>query len=161
MGTIRLALMATPTLQDFYQEVANPLLTSVTFEYPKNAVEEVTQNNFRLLFKGSEMVVAGKLREQSPDVLAARVSGQLVSVAGHPAGHGQLGHMGRGLVQTPALLGSSWLTLGRSQSALCHLRTTLSSRPGLPPCSSWRSWRPRPHSALGGCRQAGLFPFHR
>lgn len=64
-------------LQDFYQEVANPLLTSVTFEYPKNAVEEVTQNNFRLLFKGSEMVVAGKLREQSPDVLAARVSGQL------------------------------------------------------------------------------------
>ncbi|KAK2503038.1 hypothetical protein MC885_016061, partial [Smutsia gigantea] len=54
-------------LQDFYQEVANPLLTSVTFEYPKNTVEEVTQNNFRLLFKGSEMVVAGKLREQSPD----------------------------------------------------------------------------------------------
>ncbi|KAI5174330.1 Inter-Alpha-Trypsin Inhibitor Heavy Chain H4 [Manis pentadactyla] len=64
-------------LQDFYQEVANPLLTSVTFEYPKNTVEEVTQNNFRLLFKGSEMVVAGKLGEQSPDVLAATVSGQL------------------------------------------------------------------------------------
>nr|AAB34875.1 GP120, IHRP=ITI heavy chain-related protein {internal fragment} [human, plasma, Peptide Partial, 26 aa] [Homo sapiens] len=26
-------------------------LTAVTFEYPSNAVEEVTQNNFRLLFK--------------------------------------------------------------------------------------------------------------
>ncbi|XP_070246847.1 inter-alpha-trypsin inhibitor heavy chain H4-like isoform X1 [Myotis yumanensis] len=64
-------------LQGFYQEVANPLLTTVTFEYPGNAVEEVTQDNFPLFFKGSEMVVAGKLRAQSPDVLSATVSGQL------------------------------------------------------------------------------------
>uniref|UniRef100_G3S030 Inter-alpha-trypsin inhibitor heavy chain 4 n=1 Tax=Gorilla gorilla gorilla TaxID=9595 RepID=G3S030_GORGO len=64
-------------LQDFYQEVANPLLTAVTFEYPSNAVEEVTQNNFRLLFKGSEMVVAGKLQDWGPDVLTATVSGKL------------------------------------------------------------------------------------
>lgn len=64
-------------LQDFYQEVANPLLTAVTFEYPNNAVEEVTKDNFRLLFKGSEMVVAGKLRDQDSDVLSAKVSGQL------------------------------------------------------------------------------------
>ncbi|ELK07820.1 Inter-alpha-trypsin inhibitor heavy chain H4 [Pteropus alecto] len=65
-------------LQDFYQEVANPLLTAVAFEYPSNAVEDVTQDNFRLLFKGSEMVVAGKLRDQSPDVLSAKISGQLL-----------------------------------------------------------------------------------
>ncbi|XP_006196604.3 inter-alpha-trypsin inhibitor heavy chain H4 [Vicugna pacos] len=64
-------------LQDFYQEVANPLLTSVAFEYPSNAVEAVTQDHFRLFFKGSELVVAGKLRDQSPDVLSARVRGQL------------------------------------------------------------------------------------
>nr|KAF6310585.1 inter-alpha-trypsin inhibitor heavy chain 4 [Myotis myotis] len=57
--------------------VANPLLTTVSFEYPGNAVEEVTQDNFPLFFKGSEMVVAGKLRAQSPDVLSATVSGQL------------------------------------------------------------------------------------
>ncbi|MCQ7614219.1 VIT domain-containing protein, partial [Salmonella enterica] len=63
-------------LQDFYQEVANPLLSTVTFEYPSNAVEEVTQDNFRLLFKGSEMVVAGKLRDQGPDTLSAKVNGQ-------------------------------------------------------------------------------------
>uniref|UniRef100_A0A2K6GY02 Inter-alpha-trypsin inhibitor heavy chain 4 n=1 Tax=Propithecus coquereli TaxID=379532 RepID=A0A2K6GY02_PROCO len=63
-------------LQDFYQEVANPLLTAVAFEYPSNAVEEVTRENFQLFFKGSEMVVAGKLRDQSPDVLSAKVSGQ-------------------------------------------------------------------------------------
>uniref|UniRef100_A0A8C8YWP9 Inter-alpha-trypsin inhibitor heavy chain 4 n=1 Tax=Prolemur simus TaxID=1328070 RepID=A0A8C8YWP9_PROSS len=63
-------------LQDFYQEVANPLLTAVAFEYPSNAVDEVTRENFPLFFKGSEMVVAGKLRDQSPDVLSAKVSGQ-------------------------------------------------------------------------------------
>uniref|UniRef100_H0UTK9 Inter-alpha-trypsin inhibitor heavy chain 4 n=1 Tax=Cavia porcellus TaxID=10141 RepID=H0UTK9_CAVPO len=64
-------------LQDFYQEVANPLLTNVAFQYPSNAVEEVTQDNFRLLFKGSEMVVAGKLRDQRSDVFSAKVSGQM------------------------------------------------------------------------------------
>ncbi|XP_012627021.2 inter-alpha-trypsin inhibitor heavy chain H4 isoform X1 [Microcebus murinus] len=63
-------------LQDFYQEVANPLLTAVAFEYPSSAVEEVTRESFPLFFKGSEMVVAGKLRAQSPDVLSAKVSGQ-------------------------------------------------------------------------------------
>lgn len=80
--------MTPPTLQDFYQEVANPLLTAVAFKYPSNAVEEVTQDNFHLLFKGSEMVVAGKLRDQSPDVLSAKVSGQLVSVVSHPGEKG-------------------------------------------------------------------------
>uniref|UniRef100_A0A8B9XXT6 Inter-alpha-trypsin inhibitor heavy chain 4 n=1 Tax=Bos mutus grunniens TaxID=30521 RepID=A0A8B9XXT6_BOSMU len=64
-------------LQDFYQEVANPLMTSVAFEYPSNAVESVTQDTFRVFFKGSELVVAGKLREQSPDVLLAQIRGQL------------------------------------------------------------------------------------
>ncbi|MBZ3886095.1 Inter-alpha-trypsin inhibitor heavy chain H4 [Sciurus carolinensis] len=64
-------------LQDFYQEVANPVLTKVAFQYTSNAVEEVTQDNFRLLFKGSEMVVAGKLRDKSPDVLSARVGGKM------------------------------------------------------------------------------------
>ncbi|XP_068414692.1 inter-alpha-trypsin inhibitor heavy chain H4 isoform X2 [Eschrichtius robustus] len=64
-------------LQDFYQEVANPLMTSVAFEYPSNAVEAVTQDAFRLFFKGSELVVAGKLRDQNPDVLSAKVRGQL------------------------------------------------------------------------------------
>lgn len=64
-------------LQDFYHEVANPLLLSVAFEYPSNAVEDVTRYNFPHHFKGSEMVVAGKLRDQGPDVLVAKVSGQM------------------------------------------------------------------------------------
>lgn len=69
------------TLQDFYHEVANPLLLSVAFEYPSDAVEVVTQDNFRHHFKGSEMVVAGKLQDQGLDVLSAKISGQMVSVA--------------------------------------------------------------------------------
>uniref|UniRef100_G1TY29 Inter-alpha-trypsin inhibitor heavy chain 4 n=2 Tax=Oryctolagus cuniculus TaxID=9986 RepID=G1TY29_RABIT len=64
-------------LQDFYQEVAHPQLTSVTFEYSSNAVEEVTRDSFRMHFLGSEMVVAGKLRADSPDVLAAKVRGRV------------------------------------------------------------------------------------
>ncbi|XP_051060726.1 inter-alpha-trypsin inhibitor heavy chain H4 isoform X2 [Phodopus roborovskii] len=64
-------------LQDFYHEVANPLLLSVAFEYPSNAVEVVTQDNFRHHFKGSEMVVAGKLQDQGLDVLSAKISGQM------------------------------------------------------------------------------------
>ncbi|XP_066206916.1 inter-alpha-trypsin inhibitor heavy chain H4 [Saccopteryx leptura] len=65
-------------LQDFYLEVANPLLTKVAFEYPSNTVEEVTQDNFQLLFEGSELVVSGKLQDQNPDVLSATVTGQLL-----------------------------------------------------------------------------------
>lgn len=64
-------------LQDFYQEVANPLLVSVSFEYPREAVEDVTRYNFQHHFKGSEMVVAGKLHDKGPDVLSAKVSGQM------------------------------------------------------------------------------------
>uniref|UniRef100_F6TPD8 Inter-alpha-trypsin inhibitor heavy chain 4 n=1 Tax=Monodelphis domestica TaxID=13616 RepID=F6TPD8_MONDO len=63
-------------LQDFYQEVANPLLTKVEFQYPDNAVELLTQDNFRVFFKGSELVVAGKLKSQLENSLLAEVKGQ-------------------------------------------------------------------------------------
>ncbi|XP_068951491.1 inter-alpha-trypsin inhibitor heavy chain H4-like [Petaurus breviceps papuanus] len=63
-------------LQDFYQEVANPLLTMVKFQYPENTVEQLTQDNFRVFFKGSEIVVAGKLPPQLKDLLSAQVSAQ-------------------------------------------------------------------------------------
>ncbi|XP_049633671.1 inter-alpha-trypsin inhibitor heavy chain H4 [Suncus etruscus] len=63
-------------LQDFYQEVAHPLVTSVTFEYPGNATEHVTKDNFHLLFRGAEMVVAGKLRKDGLNMISAKVSGK-------------------------------------------------------------------------------------
>ncbi|XP_043842748.1 inter-alpha-trypsin inhibitor heavy chain H4-like [Dromiciops gliroides] len=65
-------------LQDFYQEVANPLLTMVKFQYPDNTVELLTQDSFRVFFKGSELVVAGKLQPQPQvqDLLSAQVKAQ-------------------------------------------------------------------------------------
>ncbi|XP_051840834.1 inter-alpha-trypsin inhibitor heavy chain H4-like isoform X4 [Antechinus flavipes] len=63
-------------LQDFYHEVANPLLTTVKFQYPQNSVELLTQDNFRVFFKGSEIVVAGKLQPEVQDSLSAQVEAQ-------------------------------------------------------------------------------------
>ncbi|XP_044532516.1 inter-alpha-trypsin inhibitor heavy chain H4-like [Gracilinanus agilis] len=63
-------------LQDFYQEVANPLLTKVEFQYPDNSVEQLTKDNFLVFFRGSELVVAGKLKPQVEDLLSAKVKGQ-------------------------------------------------------------------------------------
>lgn len=77
----------------------------MAFEYPSDAVEDVTRYNFQHHFKGSEMVVAGKLQDQGPDVLLAKVSGQMVSMAESPwskgvaeaagAALGQLGQLGQ------------------------------------------------------------------
>uniref|UniRef100_A0A4X2L4E5 Inter-alpha-trypsin inhibitor heavy chain 4 n=1 Tax=Vombatus ursinus TaxID=29139 RepID=A0A4X2L4E5_VOMUR len=63
-------------LQDFYQEVANPLLTMVKFQYLENSVELLTQDSFRVFFQGSELVVAGKLQPQAQDLLSAQVKAQ-------------------------------------------------------------------------------------
>lgn len=139
------ALVTPPTLQDFYQEVANPLLTAVDFEYPGNAVEEVTQDNFQLFFKGSEMVVAGKLRDQSPDVLSATVRGQLVSVAGHPGDEGQLERAFEGPGPNPSP--TRLQPMDQEQSTKCPL--PLGGGIGLHRLGSW--WRCRAMMAGSSC----------
>ncbi|XP_054831938.1 inter-alpha-trypsin inhibitor heavy chain H4 isoform X2 [Eublepharis macularius] len=48
-------------LQNFYHEVATPILKGIEMKYLDYAVQETTQNNFKLLFAGSEIVVAGKI----------------------------------------------------------------------------------------------------
>jgi len=50
-------------LQGFYREVASPLLSGVNFTYIGDMVEEtsLTETTFHTFYKGSEMVVAGKL----------------------------------------------------------------------------------------------------
>ncbi|XP_032996621.1 inter-alpha-trypsin inhibitor heavy chain H4 [Lacerta agilis] len=55
-------------LQGFYQEVATPILKEIEMKYPDNAVLEITQSNFKLLFDGSEIVVAGKLGNDVDDL---------------------------------------------------------------------------------------------
>merc|ERR1712032_794848 len=50
-------------LQGFYREVASPLLSGVNFNYVGDTVEEtsLTETTFHTFYKGSEMVVAGRL----------------------------------------------------------------------------------------------------
>lgn len=60
----------------FYDEVASPLLSDVDFKYPENAVNSLTNNNFKQLFNGSEIVVAGRLTEYDLDNFLVEVSGQ-------------------------------------------------------------------------------------
>ncbi|RXN35790.1 inter-alpha-trypsin inhibitor heavy chain H3-like protein [Labeo rohita] len=61
-------------LQGFYDEVATPLLLEVNLNYPGNAVTDLTQSHFRQFFKGSEIVVAGRLQELETDTIQTQVS---------------------------------------------------------------------------------------
>ncbi|XP_062401904.1 inter-alpha-trypsin inhibitor heavy chain H3-like [Sardina pilchardus] len=63
-------------LQGFYDEVASPLLSDVHFKYPENAVNSLTNSDFKMLFNGSEIVVAGQLTEYDVDNFLIEVSGQ-------------------------------------------------------------------------------------
>ncbi|XP_004864421.1 inter-alpha-trypsin inhibitor heavy chain H3 isoform X1 [Heterocephalus glaber] len=62
-------------LQGFYEEVANPLLTSVQVEYPDNAIQDLTQNNYQHFYDGSEIVVAGRLVDEDMNNFKADVKG--------------------------------------------------------------------------------------
>ncbi|XP_008407819.1 inter-alpha-trypsin inhibitor heavy chain H3a isoform X2 [Poecilia reticulata] len=67
---------ATLQLQDFYEEVASPLLLEVDLVYPDNAVDYVTTSHFPQLFNGSEIVVAGRLTDNDLDNFLVEVLGQ-------------------------------------------------------------------------------------
>ncbi|XP_077181886.1 inter-alpha-trypsin inhibitor heavy chain H4-like isoform X2 [Paroedura picta] len=62
-------------LQSFYHEVATPILKEIEMNYLDNAVEEITRNNFKLLFNGSEIVVAGKIGNEL-DVFPVEIKAQ-------------------------------------------------------------------------------------
>uniref|UniRef100_A0A8C1S595 Inter-alpha-trypsin inhibitor heavy chain H3 n=1 Tax=Cyprinus carpio TaxID=7962 RepID=A0A8C1S595_CYPCA len=61
-------------LQGFYDEVATPLLLEVNLNYPGNTVTDLTQSHFRQFFKGSEIVVAGRLQELETNTFQTEVS---------------------------------------------------------------------------------------
>ncbi|KAJ8873605.1 hypothetical protein PR048_024423, partial [Dryococelus australis] len=54
-------------LQDFYRQISSPLLVNISFVYTENQVEEasLSTTKFNTLFRGSELVVAGKLNSNS------------------------------------------------------------------------------------------------
>lgn len=63
-------------LQGFYDEVSNPLLLDVDLRYPDNAVDFLTTNHFDQLFNGSEIIVAGRLKDNDIDNFPVEVFGQ-------------------------------------------------------------------------------------
>uniref|UniRef100_A0A8C3CVJ5 Inter-alpha-trypsin inhibitor heavy chain 4 n=1 Tax=Cairina moschata TaxID=8855 RepID=A0A8C3CVJ5_CAIMO len=62
-------------LQGFYQEVATPILMKIEMQYPDNAVEGLTKNNFKLFFEGSEIIVSGKISNEL-DLLPVEIKAQ-------------------------------------------------------------------------------------
>ncbi|XP_020786643.2 inter-alpha-trypsin inhibitor heavy chain H3-like [Boleophthalmus pectinirostris] len=62
-------------LQGFYEEVSNPLLLGVDLKYPVTTVDSLTTNHFDHLFNGAEIVVAGRLMDNSIDNFPVEVFG--------------------------------------------------------------------------------------
>ncbi|XP_025062555.1 inter-alpha-trypsin inhibitor heavy chain H3 isoform X2 [Alligator sinensis] len=63
-------------LQGFYDEVSNPMLSDVELNYPENSVSDLTNNNFKHLYDGSEIVVAGRIVDNDLNSLTADVKAQ-------------------------------------------------------------------------------------
>ncbi|XP_070558046.1 inter-alpha-trypsin inhibitor heavy chain H4-like [Ptychodera flava] len=63
-------------LKGFYDEVANPVLFNLDIDYPGNTVDQnsITKSNFPVVYDGSEIVVAGKLKDVSKDKLKTQVT---------------------------------------------------------------------------------------
>ncbi|XP_051769465.1 inter-alpha-trypsin inhibitor heavy chain H3-like [Ctenopharyngodon idella] len=59
-------------LQDFYKGVSTPLLTDVELSY--QGVDDVTQNTFSQYYSGSEIVVAGRIIDNSLKMFTTEVS---------------------------------------------------------------------------------------
>ncbi|KAM4697127.1 inter-alpha-trypsin inhibitor heavy chain H6 [Rhinophrynus dorsalis] len=59
---------ATLQLKGFYDEIASPLLFDIELAYLGDTAQNVTQTLFPNYFKGSELVVAGKLKSGTKDL---------------------------------------------------------------------------------------------
>ena len=67
---------AAEELTGFLREIASPALAQVEVIYPIGSVEELTTIEFPFLFSGSEIVVAGKFSNSSPETITVQVTGQ-------------------------------------------------------------------------------------
>ncbi|XP_072276519.1 inter-alpha-trypsin inhibitor heavy chain H3-like isoform X2 [Pyxicephalus adspersus] len=63
-------------LQNFYKEVAFPVLLDVSVQYLDLQVNVLTQNSFNHFYQGSELVVAGHIDNNDIDILTAQVTAQ-------------------------------------------------------------------------------------
>ncbi|KAJ8006943.1 hypothetical protein DPEC_G00112450 [Dallia pectoralis] len=65
---------ASAMLKGFYDEIGTPLLSDIRVNYPEDLVQYVTQHSFSNYFNGSEIVIAGKLTNQSAESLHVQVT---------------------------------------------------------------------------------------
>ncbi|CAM9358304.1 unnamed protein product [Bubo scandiacus] len=63
-------------LQGFYDEVSNPMLTDVELNFPENEISDLTKNNFKHFYDGSEIVVAGRFIDNNQNSLTVDVRGE-------------------------------------------------------------------------------------
>ncbi|KAJ8381576.1 hypothetical protein SKAU_G00023540 [Synaphobranchus kaupii] len=75
MRRIREESDASAMLKGFYDEIGTPLLSDIRVGYTEDSVQYVTQNFFTNYFNGSEIVIAGKLTNQSAELLHVQVTG--------------------------------------------------------------------------------------
>lgn len=61
-------------LSRFYDEIGTPLLSDIRINYTEDSVQYVTQHLFTNYFNGSEIVIAGKLTNQSAESLHVQVT---------------------------------------------------------------------------------------
>ncbi|KAJ8733901.1 hypothetical protein PYW07_014452 [Mythimna separata] len=57
-------------LRDFYRQISSPLLADLKFTYPAGQVkaDSLTKHSFRTYYAGSELVVAGQLQDDAPEL---------------------------------------------------------------------------------------------
>ncbi|KAM9845505.1 inter-alpha-trypsin inhibitor heavy chain H5 [Aulostomus maculatus] len=65
---------ASAMLKGFYDEIGTPLLSDIRINYTEDSVQYVTQHLFTNYFNGSEIVIAGKLTNQSAESLHVHVT---------------------------------------------------------------------------------------
>ncbi|XP_051806919.1 inter-alpha-trypsin inhibitor heavy chain H5 [Acanthochromis polyacanthus] len=65
---------ASAMLKGFYDEIGTPLLSDIRINYTEDSVQYVTQQLFTNYFNGSEIVIAGKLTNQSAESLHVQVT---------------------------------------------------------------------------------------
>ncbi|KAG7320253.1 hypothetical protein KOW79_016106 [Hemibagrus wyckioides] len=71
---------ASEQLKTFYSQVSSPLLKRITIQFPEDSVMDVTQNQFDKFFKGSELVVAGKLKPSASPTLQSFITASAANI---------------------------------------------------------------------------------
>ncbi|XP_053506175.1 inter-alpha-trypsin inhibitor heavy chain H2 isoform X2 [Ictalurus furcatus] len=71
---------ASEQLKTFYSQVSSPLLRKISVHFPEDSVTDVTQNQFDNFFKGSELVVAGKLKPSGSTTLQGFITASAATI---------------------------------------------------------------------------------